>query len=303
MFGLETLDILIGMMTVYFMFGIACTAIVEAISAWTRIRSQNLDVALNEFLSGDLSQNQQFITQFFEHPLIQSLSKGNQGRPSYIPPDIFAQVVEALVVSKSAMATLSAGVNAMPGNAKNNRIKGILETVVAQTGNNAATFRNAVAKQFDAVMDRASGWYKRKMQTITLIVATVLVLGGNIDSLNLATVLASNPDVREKMVAIAQQEVNEAKNQAQDKERIAIAKGKYNHAIDVMQSAGFDLGWKGWPQGVAEWLAKVVGLLVTIFAVSLGGPFWFDILQRVMQVRSTGPKPAAPGKSDSPKSK
>ncbi|MGY9369206.1 hypothetical protein [Citrobacter pasteurii] len=303
MFGLETLDILIGMMTVYFMFGIACTAIVEAISAWTRIRSQNLDVALNEFLSGDLSQNQQFITQFFEHPLIQSLSKGNQGRPSYIPPDIFAQVVEALVVSKSAMATLSAGVNAMPGNAKNNRIKGILETVVAQTGNNAATFRNAVAKQFDAVMDRASGWYKRKMQTITLIVATVLVLGGNIDSLNLATVLASNPDVREKMVAIAQQEVNEAKNQAQDKERIAIAKGKYNHAIDVMQSAGFELGWKGWPQGVAEWLAKVVGLLVTIFAVSLGGPFWFDILQRVMQVRSTGPKPAVPGKSDSPKSK
>lgn len=303
MFGLETLDILIGMMTVYFMFGIACTAIVEAISAWTRIRSQNLDVALNEFLSGDLSQNQQFITQFFEHPLIQSLSKGNQGRPSYIPPDIVAQVVEALVVSKSAMATLSAGVNAMPGNAKNNRIKGILETVVAQTGNNAATFRNAVAKQFDAVMDRASGWYKRKMQTITLIVATVLVLGGNIDSLNLATVLASNPDVREKMVAIAQQEVNEAKNQAQDKERIAIAKGKYNHAIDVMQSAGFELGWKGWPQGVAEWLAKVVGLLVTIFAVSLGGPFWFDILQRVMQVRSTGPKPAVPGKSDSPKSK
>ena len=249
MFGLETLDILIGMMTVYFMFGIACTAIVEAISAWTRIRSQNLDVALNEFLSGDLSQNQQFITQFFEHPLIQSLSKGNQGRPSYIPPDIFAQVVEALVVSKSAMATLSAGVNAMPGNAKNNRIKGILETVVAQTGNNAATFRNAVAKQFDAVMDRASGWYKRKMQTITLIVATVLVLGGNIDSLNLATVLASNPDVREKMVAIAQQEVNEAKNQAQDKERIATAKGKYNHAIAVMQSAGFELGWKGWPQG------------------------------------------------------
>lgn len=64
MFGLETLDVLIGMMTVYFMFGIACTAIVEAISAWTRIRSQNLDVALNEFLSGDLAQNQQFITQF-----------------------------------------------------------------------------------------------------------------------------------------------------------------------------------------------------------------------------------------------
>ena len=48
MFGLETLDILIGMMTVYFIFGIACTAIVETISAWACIRSLNLEVALNE---------------------------------------------------------------------------------------------------------------------------------------------------------------------------------------------------------------------------------------------------------------
>ena len=33
---------------------------------------------------------------------------------------------------------------------------------------------------------------------------------------------------------------------------------------------------------------KIVGLLVSVLAVSLGTPFWFEILQRFMQLRSSG---------------
>jgi hypothetical protein len=50
------------------------------------------------------------------------------------------------------------------------------------------------------------------------------------------------------------------------------------------------MGWKEWPSPI-EWPAKVIGLLVSIFAVSLGAPFWFDILQRVMRVRQSGISP------------
>ncbi|UNK63442.1 MULTISPECIES: hypothetical protein [Buttiauxella] len=305
MFGLETLDVLIGLMTVYFMFGIACTAIVEAISAWASIRSQNLETALKELFSGDLAPGQPFITKFFEHPLIQSLSKGENGRPSYIPPDLVARVVEALIVGRAATATLAAGVQLLPDTVDKNRIKGILETLVTQTGNDAARFRYAVAKLFDAVMDRASGWYKRRMQTTTLIVAAVLVLSGNIDSINLSTLLASNPDTRAKLVAIAHEKVtnelalrDKAKGDSvqQAEEKVKIAETKYDSAVSELQSAGFTLGWKEYPHDFIGWLTKVAGLLVTIFAVSLGGPFWFDILQRVMQVRSTGPKPSPVGK-------
>ncbi|NDO82870.1 hypothetical protein CJP72_19470 [Citrobacter sp. NCU1] len=307
MFGLETLDALIGLMTVYFTFGIACTAIVEAISAWSNIRSKNLEMALKELFSGELAPNEQFISQFFAHPLIQSLSKGKNGLPSYIPPEIVGQVVESLVVGKSVMATLSAGVSSLPGTAENNRIKGILETVVMQTENDARQFRKAVAKQFDAVMDRASGWYKRKTQTITLIVAAVLVLSGNVDSIHIATVLATNPAAREKIVNIAQQTLTEAKKRAEEKtsntpktdveqatEKGTDATAEYKRAVATFEATGLSFGWKDLPQNVWEYLAKAVGLLVTIFAVSLGGQFWFDTLQRVMQIRSTGPKPPEP---------
>lgn len=312
MFGLDSLDVLIGLMTVYFVFAITCTAIVEAISAGISLRSKNLSIALDELFSGDLAPNEQFITHFFKHPLIQSLSEGKYGRPSYIPAEIVAQVVESLVLSKSVMATIPAGVNALPGTAQNNRIKGILETLVVKAGNDAAGFRDAVAKQFDAVMDRASGWYKRRTQLITFIVAALLVGCGNIDSLSLATLLATNSDVREKMVDIARQSVDEAKDKDQcaDKDTagscaksktadIGNAEKQYNRAVSTTQSAGIVLGWQNPPHEWKAWLVKIAGLLVTTFAVSLGAPFWFDILQRVMQVRSTGPKPADPNKTDS----
>ena len=35
-------------------------------------------------------------------------------------------------------------------------------------------------------------------------------------------------------------------------------------------------------------LVKILGLLMTVAAVSLGAPFWFDLLGKVAQLRSTG---------------
>jgi hypothetical protein len=39
-------------------------------------------------------------------------------------------------------------------------------------------------------------------------------------------------------------------------------------------------------------LGKILGLLVTGFALSLGAPFWFDLLGKVSNLRGAGP--AAP---------
>jgi hypothetical protein len=40
-------------------------------------------------------------------------------------------------------------------------------------------------------------------------------------------------------------------------------------------------------------LAKLAGLALTIGAVMLGAPFWFDLLSKLMRVRSTGAPPPA----------
>jgi len=38
-------------------------------------------------------------------------------------------------------------------------------------------------------------------------------------------------------------------------------------------------------------LAKIVGLALTAIAISLGAPFWFDLLSMFMRIRGTGDKP------------
>ena len=39
------------------------------------------------------------------------------------------------------------------------------------------------------------------------------------------------------------------------------------------------------------WISKLIGLLITAGAVSLGAPFWFDIANKLVNVRASGNKP------------
>jgi hypothetical protein len=109
-----------------------------------------------------------------------------------------------------------------------------------------------------------------------------------------------------KMVEIAEQRLKEAKT-AEDQvkarkdkderkyekalEMSEAAQGDFDLAKSSMGSAGFQLGWKEYPEGFDEYLTKAVGLLISIFAVSLGAPFWFDVLQKFMQIRAAGATP------------
>jgi hypothetical protein len=56
--------------------------------------------------------------------------------------------------------------------------------------------------------------------------------------------------------------------QSADSERIAD-----------LQQVGIPMGWKSRPNHPGDWLNKL-GLALTAFAVSLGVPFWFDLLNR-----------------------
>lgn len=306
MFSLETLDVLIGLATIYLMFGIACTSAVEAVTSWLRIRSRNLETALSELFPGATANGALFIDQFYAHPLIQSLSKGPAGRPSYIPPEIVSRAVEAVLVANSTAKTLADAIESLPGTATDNRLKGLLKAITEQANDNIESFRFALENQFDAVMDRASGWYKRYTQRIALIVAAVLVVGANIDSIEITTQLATNPAMRLKMVEVAEQQLAAAQANANAQghaERangnaFTLAQARTEQALQNLETAkmqmvqnGLRFGWTNCPDALQAWASKVVGLLISIFAISLGAPFWFSVLQRFMQVRATGQLP------------
>lgn len=304
MFGLEALDVLIGLATVYLAFGVACTAVVEAVSAWSNVRSNTLEAALKEFFAGNYKQTEPFIVAFYNHPLVQALTKNQHRWPSYIPPQIVGQVVEALVTANGTVTSLVEAVKSLP----DGRIKSLLEIFVAQADGDATKFRKVVEDYFNAAMDRASGYFKRYTQYVALIISAMLVIGANVDTVTIANSLAADPAARAKMVEVAQQHLTAAQLTEnlvkagqttgnitidQATRQVATARAALGQAVSDMNSAGLQIGWRGLPATFGEFLTKIAGLLVSIFAVSLGAPFWFDVLQRFMRVRATGVAPGA----------
>jgi hypothetical protein len=115
MFGLDTLNVLVGLVTVYLAVAVACTAVVESITGWLKVRSRNLEAGLHELLAGQLNPATPFAQAFFSHPLVNSLSKGRDGRPSYIPPEVVGQAVEAVLMADGVATSLTGAIDALPG--------------------------------------------------------------------------------------------------------------------------------------------------------------------------------------------
>ncbi|MEK8033817.1 peptidoglycan-binding domain-containing protein [Ideonella sp. DXS29W] len=72
--------------------------------------------------------------------------------------------------------------------------------------------------------------------------------------------------------------------------------------LNALQSIGLPIGWVNgaWPtyfkNGAAAWwgnlLLALAGWCLTAIACTLGGPFWFDLLSKLVKMRGAGSKPA-----------
>jgi hypothetical protein len=45
------------------------------------------------------------------------------------------------------------------------------------------------------------------------------------------------------------------------------------------------------PDDLPGWLVKLLGLAITVGALSAGAPFWYDTLSKLARLRSSGPPP------------
>src|SRR5471030_1497016 len=98
------------------------------------------------------------------HPLITGLAQ--QGRmPSYIPSAIFARAFVSTLTAKYGKAQTAAQLLANVGN------EGLSRTLLALMGegpDDLAALESAVRIWYDTVMDRITGWYKRRSQLVLL---------------------------------------------------------------------------------------------------------------------------------------
>jgi hypothetical protein len=147
---------------------------------------------------------------------------------------------------------------------------------------------------FDASMDRVSGWYKRSTQWIIFGLALGMAGVLNVDAIGIANFLYQNNTARDAVVIRARDAIAEAKAAAAEDTR--TPKQKFDQASLTLDALQLPIGWPAdfqhrtnetWPHCIGRGALIILGWLLTALAATLGAPFWFDTLNKVMVIRST----------------
>ncbi|MTV40672.1 hypothetical protein [Duganella radicis] len=236
---------------------------------------------------------QSLTAEVMRHPLITGMAQ--QGRmPSYIPSTIFARAFVSTLSAKYGKGPTAAALLNSVGN------EGLTRTLLAIMGDgpdDEAALENAVRLWYDTVMERISGWYKRRSQFVLFLVGLFYACVMNIDALQLSQRLWNDSALTAQLVQKAQAAKPAAPPATEAAPLEQAKQGKAQ--ADVLQA--LPIGWPSarfegvsgvWPFTVALTFA-LIGWIATAFAASLGSPFWFDGIGWLLALRGTGAKPAA----------
>jgi hypothetical protein len=169
-------------------------------------------------------------------------------------------------------------------NIQNQPVQRVLLTAVDSAQGDIDKVQKNLETWYDSAMDRISGQYKRLTQWILFAIALSVAVGLNINSLTLADYLYRNDGARAATVAHAQVAATNT----------AYVQNTYDAAKNDLAELHLPIGWSGhWrlvnPKKDGLWavVSPLIGWLLTAFAASLGAPFWFDMLNKIMVIRST----------------
>src|ERR1051326_4205668 len=95
-------------------------------------------------------------------------------------------------------------------------------------------------------MERVSGWYKRKVQLIILLIGLVLSAAINADSIGIAQALSTNPALRAGVVAAAEEYAKNAPPKSPSDLQSSVKAA--TSSLSTYQVSGIPLGWSAFPQ-------------------------------------------------------
>jgi len=323
MLNSTTLEVAVGMAFIYLLLSLFCTALNEAIAGILGTRAKNLEQGIKSLFTDGLKTHRNddgkggftpaitLAEAIYDHGLVQSLYRSTEVEkasawfknigshlPSYIPTRTFTSALLDLLFPESAavpdghpdkLSAMLAELDKIP----DSKGKQAIVTLVKQAGGNMAATRQSLEQWYDDGMDRAAGWYKRKTQFVLFFIGIVIAVGLNVDSITIGRTLWVSPAIRSYAVASAEQYARSKNAPSADASK----------DLSVLQSLSLPIGWTSakypWiiERGAGATYSKhfsfstllvvMAGWFLTAIAMTLGAPFWFDMLNQFMVVRST----------------
>jgi hypothetical protein len=338
MFGSAIIDIAIGMVFVFLLVSLLASTINEMALSLLNMRGKELLRGIKTLLSDTNATG--LVSRLYNHGQIFGLFAGNfdpnnpRNLPSYIPatnfvmafldvvpqhaglPDSIQPASPAIVLqpasppdasnliavigavqqdARAVLLKLRTAAQALANDIATEKVGTPLISMIDAAGGDVTKLKASLEDWYNSAMDRVSGWYKYRTQWILFWIGLVLAVALNADAVGIAKQLSKDSTLRESIVAAAQSAKRPDGEGGQPIEtQIEQARKK----VSEIENLGIPLGWTKAPD-FRDWQIYV-GWLFTAVAVSLGAPFWFDMLNKIMVVRSTV-KPREKSQEEAPK--
>jgi hypothetical protein len=306
MTGSVALDVVIGLVFIYSLYSLLTTTITEMIASIIRLRASFLAKGIKRMLD-DGSKTKVFSDAFFKQPLIKYLASGSLfgvvNKPSYLSAQNFSKALlevlknngseilkKANETETTALAKIHEAVRDLPVTinplAKSETI-GFIRTLLEDAQNDIDKFKASLEQWYDDTMERVTSWYKKWVQLITFIIGFIVAAVFNVDSIDIVKKLSHDPKVREQYVALAQKfaenkdafrqlsnDTTTTKNYDTLSQVLSSLKKQAKEGNEVLSINGYNS-------------TTIWGWLLTAIALSLGAPFFFDLLNKLMKLRSS----------------
>lgn len=303
----QLLEVLIGLTLTYLIFSTIASAVVEVIEMVLQRRGKFLEEGVRQIIAAVAKQSDEATMRtFYDSPFISSLFRdgyqpGDRKLPSYIPPERFADAILQLDRDKDPVFQKFA-----------DRMR---QAIGPQAEADVNALKAQCMRYFNESMERVSGWYRRYARWWLIGIGLVIAIFGNVDTLKILRTLSQDD-------ALRQQVVEEATRQSSRNAEMGFANSldqerkKIDDQLKIIDTLGLPVGWSQ-PEvcSVMRWTcppsngheteasfysflshapfwSKVLGILLTTFALTFGGPFWFDLMNQFVSLRtSVKPKP------------
>jgi hypothetical protein len=308
MFGSQVLDVAIGLVLIFCLLSLVLSTLRELIETGLKTRAVHLQRGIQQLVSD--WNNNDLTTALYKHPMIASLYKDDyqsvagktfdgKNMPSYIPSANFVGALMDLVLNDPKAPKDSSGtayplsitsLRAAAEKLDNEAVKRAVIVAIDGARGDIAKAQANLEAWFNASMDRVSGWYRKHTQAWLLGLSLLLCGIGNINTIAFANHIWRSKAAQDLIVQTAATVVHDTTYRT-----TTPSDSTSTAAYATFQSLNLPMGWN---QPATERLAivpTVLGILLTTIALTLGAPFWFDLLSKLMQIR-TSVKPKNPAK-------
>jgi hypothetical protein len=316
------LETVISLAFIYFLLAIFISGFNEWLSAKRGRRGKFLRLGLTRLIPDDAVYR-----RLLHHPLVESLYRERVAKgkmPSYIPPSDFAVALMDVIVTRAAKMTnktegqttltfpdLEAAVRTLQS--VGSPLSRALLPILDRAQGDLTKAAEGIERWFNGGMDRVSGWYKEAAMSQLFLLSMAITVLGNVDTLYILQVLWRTPQLTAQIAdaaarTVEKKESNPTADQARAELQKLEAQGLPIGFSCLGQASLEQTDWKAVldkcaanakQQAAGNWALKIIGWLITALAVSMGAPFWFDLLSRLINVRGSGPKPASAAASHS----